>query len=142
MASRLRCTMRRTSSPRPRPMRRLLTPARRRRIRWRCGTGTCCRPTGGPGSVRSEAASVEHGQAILLLVEVGVIAGVQLVAFILGRWHGHEITHGQSPSLRAGGDFMTTPTNSLGALRELGLSRRAQVHADYFAAAAATPEIP
>ena len=37
---------------------------------------------------------------------------------------------------------MTTPTNSLGALRELGLSRRAQVHADYFAAAAATPEIP
>jgi len=29
---------------------------------------------------------MEHGQAIILLVEVGILAGVQLVAFILGRW--------------------------------------------------------
>jgi len=29
---------------------------------------------------------VSNNQAILFLVEVGIIAGVQLLAFILGRW--------------------------------------------------------
>jgi len=29
---------------------------------------------------------MSHGQAIILLVEVGILAGVQLAAFILGRW--------------------------------------------------------